>query len=914
MKLKDLRTNHFTAPLGMRLDKPVFSWVAWDTEDKKQESAQITVSAGGNTVFDSGRRQDISSLGFEADIALAPRTRYDWTVTVWGDGGDTATAASWFETAKEDEPWAAQWIAADFADKEAHPLLAKDFSVIGKPVCARAYVCGLGIYELSVNGQKAGDEYLLPGYTCYDNALEYQTFDLTGMIREGENTLGIALGEGWYKGDLIFDRYHDLYGDTMQAICEVHIALADGGEQVVVSDNTWKSYPSPVTFSGIYDGEHYDARLEIPGWNAPGCTADSHGVVLREEPTPLAARLGPKLVKKKEFAPVEVIHTPRNETVLDFGQNMTGWVEFNVHEPAGTVVKLTYGEVMQEGCFYRDNLRSAKAEYVYISKGEPARVRPHFTFYGFRFIKVEGVAQVRPGDFIACHLRSDIDPIGSIETDDPRINRLFQNALWGQFDNFLDLPTDCPQRDERLGWTGDAAVISSTACKNIYMPAFFHHFIENVGFEQSLLDGAVPVFVPVPKPADYINLRQLGVSQADNFALLGALRAEGAVPKEVFRGFGEKFPKLGALIDSTAPEDREALYAAIARSAGSLWLNANPDGTAIWSDVATLMPWAVYESYGDLHQLRKEYPVMKRWVEFIRARDREDGDQGLWLTGMQLGDWLSLDTEDPQEPMGATDTGYIASVFYWYSTTLTARAAADLGYAAEAAEYTALAEKIKAALIGRFFTPDGAFTIEGTQTACALALYFGLYPENGRDAVCAQLKARLRQRDDHLDTGFCGTPFLCLALSENGMNDLAYTLLLNDDFPSWLFEVKMGATTVWERWNSILPDGSISGTGMNSLNHYAYGSIADWMYRYMCGLSPDASAPGYKKAVIRPMPDPRIRSARLEMDSASGRYAVSWQYDGEALHYEITVPFDCEAQLTLPDGREATLTAGSYTF
>ncbi len=853
MKLTHLRVNHVETPLGLAMKQPVFSWVAEDTADKRQAAAEIVVRAGGKTVYDSGRREDISSLGFEAPLELAPRTRYDWTVTLWGDGGDWASASSWFETAKQEEPWQAQWIAADFQDKEAQPLLVKDFSLSGEVESARAYVCGLGIYELEINGQKAGNEYLLPGYHCYDFHLEYQTFDITGLVRAGENRVGLALGPGWYKGDIIFDRYHNLYGDTMQAICEVRVLLKDGTEQVIPTDLTWKSYPSPVTFSNIYDGEHYDARREIPGWSAPCCQGEAGGVVPGTEGTErLIARLGPKIVKKASFSPT-VLHTKKGETVLDFGQNMTGWVEFGADESAGTEIVLTYGEVLQDGCFYRDNLRSAKAEYRYISNGRPAHVRPHFTFYGFRYVKVEGVSQARAEDFTAWHIRSDIDPTGSIETADPRVNQLFHNAMWGQFDNFLDIPTDCPQRDERLGWTGDAAIISATACKNLYMPAFFHHFLYNVGEEERYYQGAVPFFVPAPKTEDW----------------------------------GDAF-----------------------------WLNGNPDGCAIWSDVATMMPWAVYENYGDLALLRQDYPVMKTWVERIRRDDEADGGLGLWLRGRQLGDWLALDREDgdTQNPFGATDLPYTATAFYYYSSSLTAKAAKALGYEADQKEYQALCQKIKGAFLEEYFNQDGTLRIPVTQTACVLPLFFGLYPEGKKDMVLNALKERIAARNNHLDTGFCGTPFLCRALSDNGANELAYTLFLNDDYPSWLYEVNMGATTVWERWNSILPDGSISGTGMNSLNHYAYGSIVDWMYRNLCGLNPVEEAPGYKKAVIRPMPDKRLPWAKLKLDTASGTYQVEWTYGEGGLHGSVTVPFDCQARLILPNGQERTLSAGTFVF
>ncbi len=913
MKLTHLRTNHVVQPLGLAMDRPVFSWTASDTPDKVQAAAQITVSVGDETVYDSGRREDLSSLGFEAPLDLLPRTRYDWTVIVWGDGGDTASASSWFETGKRDEPWQAEWIAADpaqapFGDKEVQPLLAKDFSLRGEVASARAYVCGLGIYELEVNGKKAGDEYLLPGYHCYDFALEYQTFDVTDLLRAGENTMGLALGPGWYKGDMIFDRYHDLYGDTMQAICELHITYANGGEEVISSDGSWMAYPSPVTFSNIYDGEHFDANRMVPGWSAPGCAARSFGTVVRKEATPLVERRGPKIVKKKEFAPIEVIHTPKGETVLDFGQNMTGWVEFSVDAPAGQTVTLTYGEVMQNGCFYRDNLRTAKAEYIYVSDGTPQRVRPHFTFYGFRFVKVEGLEVVRPGDFAACHIRSDIDPIGHIETDNPRVNQLFHNAMWGQFDNFLDLPTDCPQRDERLGWTGDAAIISATACKNIYMPAFFHHFMENVREEQEYHGGAVPFYVPAPKKAKP-GSTGIDVDPADFVSL-----PEGDM--EAFAAAVAKYPEFQAAMEAL-PEGERNDFAVKVISENFSFEHGNRKGAAIWSDVATMMPWAVYENYGDRNLLRAEYPVMKAWVERMRQDDELDGGRGLWLRGRQLGDWLALDKPDPKDaenPFGATDLEYTASCFYFYSTELTGKAARALGYAGDAGDYAALSKKIRGAIVKEYFNPDGSFKIEGTQTACVLSLFFGIYPEGKKDAVLRQLMARLEAKNWHLDTGFCGTPFLCRALSDNGTNATAYTLFLNDDYPSWLNEVKLGATTVWERWNSLLPDGSISGTGMNSLNHYAYGSIVDWMYRNMAGLNPSEEAPGYKRATICPMPDPRIRSVEMEMDTAAGLYEVSWRYDGEDLHYAVTVPFDCIADLILPDGRVEKLTAGSYTF
>ena len=867
MKIQRMKTNRIVNPLGFDLKTPHVSWTVTDTEAKKQLWARVEVSKTedfADVIFDTGACKTASSLGVPVEIALEPRTRYFWRVTVMGDNGELVTSdTAWFETAKLDEPFTAQRISPCLAPDTA-PYMRRAFEITGEVLSARAYFTGLGIYELYLNGEKANDEYLVPGCTAYDSWIQYQTYDVTDLIHTGENVIGAILGNGWAKGRFGFDgvvgdyetnfpgKPCNMYTEEYLLFGELHVTTTQG-ETVIVTDESWQCAPNPLTFGNIYDGEHYDARREVPGWSQNGCQAQASGVFPgTEKLEKLMARLGPKIVKKASFTPT-VLHTKRGETVLDFGQNMTGWVEFDVNEPAGTEVVLTYGEVLQDGCFYRDNLRSAKAEYRYISKGEKAHVRPHGTFYGFRYVKVEGVSQVRPEDFAGVHIRSDIDPTGSIETADSRVNQLFHNAMWGQFSNFLDIPTDCPQRDERLGWTGDAAIISATACKNLYMPAFFHHFLHNVGEEQRYYKGAVPFFVPAPK----------------------------------------------------APDE-----------AGAFWLSGNPDGCAIWSDVATMMPWAVYENYGDLSLLREEYPVMKAWVERIRQDDQADGGRGLWLRGRQLGDWLALDREDgdTQNPFGATSLPYTATAFYYYSASLTAKAAKALGYGEDQQEYQGLCETIKAAFLEEYFQADGTLKIPVTQTACVLSLFFGLYPEGKRDVVLEALKERIRARGNHLDTGFCGTPFLCRALSDNGANDVAYTLFFNEDFPSWLYEVNMGATTVWERWNSILPDGSISGTGMNSLNHYAYGSIVDWMYRNLCGLNPVEEAPGFKKAVIRPMPDARLSWAKMKLDSAAGTYQVAWKYVDGRLHGSVTVPFDCQAQLLLPDGTQRQLTAGTYVF
>ena len=837
MKISHLRANHLNNPIGYTLEPVSLSWIVEETDAKKQAGAQIVIMThapnGSETlVYDSGRRADISSLGFCSPLELKPYTKYLWRVTVWGDNGEQATSdGASFETAKMNDAWTGKWIATSFG-VDTHPYLRKQFSIDGEVLAARAYACGLGLYELEINGQKAGDEYLLPGYHAYDCFQQYQTFDVTHLIHAGENAIGAILGDGWYKGRFVFEGgFANLYGSRMQFICELKVWLKDGKTFTIATDESWLCHASPILESSIYDGEVYDSTAQIANWSCIDCDTSSWQPVeiVAQETDKLTARCNPPIVIKERLKPVELIYTPNDESVLDFGQNMTGWVEFTVHEPKGTRVRLSFGEIMQHGVFYRDNLRTAKAVYEYISDGTETVARPHFTFYGFRFVKVEGIANIRLEDFTACVIMSDLEQTGNIETANPLVNKLFQNALWGQKGNFLDIPTDCPQRDERMGWTGDAAIFAGTASQNMYAPAFFHHYLANLVCEQRLIDGSVPLFVPTPKPP---------ADQRHHF---------------FFREY---------------------------------------HGYSVWGDVATIIPWTLYEIYGDKSLLAQHYPMMKAWVNYITREVEKSGEVGVWKTGRHLGDWLALDTDDPQAYSGATDVFFIASAFYYYSTTLLAKAAKALRYEDDAERYNALAAQIKQVFLREYFDEQGNLMTKETQTAYLVSLFMGLHPEGCQDALTQKLKERIAANAMHLNTGFVGTPFLCRVLSANHANDYAYTLLLNDDFPSWLYAVKMGATTVWERWNSVLPDGSISGTGMNSLNHYAYGSIVDWMYRNLCGLNPVDAAPGYKKAIIQPQPDTRIAWAKADMLTASGKYHVSWRYDETGkINYDITVPF-----------------------
>lgn len=829
MIIRNLRVCHLENPLGYHMDKPVFTWTAEDSTGKRQAAARVRVSLAedfAQCVYDSGEQAGISGLGFAPDLSLSPRTRYFWRVEVTADDGDRAESeTAWFETGKRDEPWQASWIRAPF-DSDVHPILSRAFTLRQKPLSARVYIVGLGLYELNLNGRKVGDEVLAPFYNDYAHWIQAETYDVTDQLSEGENHLDVWLGNGWYKGRFGFggDVYR-IFGDQMQLLMELRARMPDGEEVVIASGPDWQCRTSPILASSIYDGEVYDARLETDAASVSAILADAPAA-------PVADRRSAPLCKVTKMPAPKLLSTPAGEQVLDFGQVMTGWVEFDCDLPEGARVLLQYGELLQNGCFYRENLRSAKAEYAYVSKGGPAHVRPRFTFYGFRFVKVTGIDSVNPEDFTAWVIHSDLAVTGRMETSNPKVNRLIQNAFWGQIGNFVDVPTDCPQRDERMGWTGDAHVFAPTACFNMYTPAFYDKFLYDMVLEQRELGGSVPFVVP-----DVLN--QIAKMRGKN------------------TGF---------------PEEH---------------------GSCAWGDAATGIPWTLFEFYGDRDMLSRHYENMKRWTDYIRSQDETQcSGRRLWQCGFHFADWLALDNPEPGSCFGGTDPYYIASAYYYFSARATARAAEALGNEQDRAEYDALADQVRDAFRREFFTPTGRIA-EPTQTAMIMALHLGLCPEEARERLKKDLRQKIAARKDHLDTGFVGTYYILRALTDNGMGDVAYTLLLNEDFPSWLYEVNMGATTVWERWNSVLPDGSVSDTGMNSMNHYAYGSVVEWMYRCMAGLNP--AQPGFKRARIAPVTDPRFAFVRAEYDSAAGLYKSAWTRDDRHLVCQVEVPFDAQA-------------------
>jgi alpha-L-rhamnosidase len=834
MKITNLRTNHIENPLGFALGQPSLSWIVEDTNDRLQKAAQVTIAKDEQftqIVYNTGSKQgrQIDSLGFKPELELSPRTRYYWKARVWGESEAGESETAWFETAKREEEWFGQWITPDFENNQIHPILYKTFELPAEAVSARLYICGLGLYECHLNGTRVGSEYLTPYCNAYDRWLQYQTFDITGQLRHGENQLNVMLGNGWYKGRYGLPAIPGqiiTYGDQFALICELHILLTDGTEITVSTDDSWKAVPAPVVDSSIYDGETVDARI-----SASNAEMVYKTKVLTAAPGTLEERRSLPVSINEAVQPQAVLHTPAGETVLDMGQNMVGWIRFRTHAPAGTKIHLQFGEVLQGGNFFRDNLRSARAEFIYIADGNKAEVEPHFTFFGFRYVKVTGWhGEIDPRDFTGCVVYSRMDMTGSIETSNEKVNKLFQNALWGQKGNFLDIPTDCPQRDERLGWTGDAQMFSGTACLNMDSAAFFAKWTYDLFKEQEKFDGAVPFVVPQ------------------------------------------------------------------AHSIGA--------GSSAWGDAATIVPWNVYEIYGDRNILAQQFESMRAWVDFILKADESSGGKRLWTVGFHFGDWLALDGSDPNSPMGGTPEDFIASAYYYYSARFVARTAAVLGGKEDGERYELLAKEIKAAIHKEYFTPTGRLAIP-TQTGYVLALFMDLAPQEFRSRLVEDLMHRLKSDRLHLRTGFVGTPYLCRVLSNHGANEMAYQLLLNEDYPSWLYAVNLGATTIWERWNSLNPEGAVSSTGMNSFNHYAYGSIVEWMYRDMCGLNPsngDDQVTGFRHARLSPKPDKALRFARARCRTAAGWYESGWAIDKQGnLAFNFSIPFNATATLVLPD-------------
>lgn len=825
MRVYDAKVNHMTNPMGFFMDGVSFSWKVDEARGKAQKAARVRVAADEKMqeiLFDSGMDEQADSLAYPVELALAPRTRYFWQVTVLSDAGEEADSeVQWFETSKMSEEWTGKWLTCDSTEKR-HPIFSKEIAPAKEMAKARLYVTGLGLYEAYIDGKKVGDEYLTPYSNNYNRWVQYQTYDITDQIAGG-GKLSILLGNGWYKGRFGFSAFEDkgYYGNEWKVIADVVLTYTDGTEEVIGTDESWTVTRSRIMFSNLYDGEQIDATApELPAEEPTVCDAPKGR---------LEARRSLPVVAHEHIKPVELIHTPAGEQVFDMGQNFAGIFTFRVKEPAGTKIHIQTGEVLQKGNFYNENLRSAKSEYIYISDGNETVIRPHFTYYGYRYVKVEGVSDLKIEDFTGLALYSDIEMGGDVETGHDLVNQLVSNVRWGMKGNFIDVPTDCPQRDERMGWTGDTQVFSPTATFLADTYAFYSKYLHDMYTEQMDLDGMVPDVVP------------------------------------------------SAGVHSTA---------------------------CVWGDSSCIIPWNMYQFYGDKKILEDQYDSMRNWVDYI---SRVDGDNHGWRSVFHYGDWLALDNPSGKtdEVMGGTDEGYIANVYYAASAGIVAKAARVLGYEADAKTYQALCDEQFEEVKKEYFSQTGRCCIK-TQTALILALKYHL--SENEELTKKTLRLLFQISGDKLKTGFTGMPLMCPVLSENGMNDLAYTLLLNEDYPGWLHEVKLGATTVWERWNSLDENGDISSTGMNSLNHYAYGSILEWVFRYVTGFRVSEEHPGSRHLLIAPTLNWKLKRAKGSYHSAAGTYETSWELaDPSHVTVKVTVPFGCTAEIVLPLVSQETL-------
>jgi alpha-L-rhamnosidase len=848
-----VRTEYQQNPMGIDVRKPRFSWqLRSDRRNVTQSAYQIQVAANEKDLI-AGRKLIWDSTKVNSDESihrvyegppLQSAQRYFWRVRVWDD---RATASDWSETAfwemglLRPEDWKASWIEPDLkedpAESQPAPMLRGTFRVNGAVQQARAYVTSHGLYQFELNGKRVGDEVFTPGWTSYNKRLQYQTYDVTGLLTKGENVAGAILGDGWYRGYIGFSGQRNFYGDRLALLAQIQIKYQDGHEEIVGTDQTWKSTTGPIIISDIYNGELYDARLEKTGWSAAGYDAKDWASVkvANHSKALLIAPAGPPVKRVEELKPVAIIHTPKGETVADMGQNMVGWVRLKAQGPAGTIIALHHAEVLDKaGNFYTANLRAAKQTVQYALKGGGVETfEPHFTFQGFRYVAVEGYpGELTPESLTGIVIHSDMTPAGEFETSNPLLNKLQKNIQWGQKGNFLDVPTDCPQRDERLGWTGDAQVFSRTAAFNMDVSGFYTKWLKDIAADQ-LETGSVPYVIP-----------------------------------------------------DVLSQKREA--------AG---------GAAGWADAAVIIPWTVYLTYGDKRVLEDQYDSMSKWVEYMRKRA---GDDYIWDGDFHFGDWLAFATTRPDYPGATTGKDLIATAFFAHSTELLQRIALVLGKETDAARYGDLVSRIKTAFRKEFVTERGRVG-EDTQTAYVLALQFDLLPEELRSLAADRLARDVRARK-HLTTGFLGTPYICHVLSRYGYLDEAYLLLNREEYPSWLYPVKQGATTIWERWDGQKPDGSFQDRGMNSFNHYAYGAVGDWMYEVMAGLDIDPTLPGYKHVLVQPQPGGGATRAKASHDSMYGRVSSAWEIRDGVFTLTIEIPCNTRATVRLPGAAAVNVT------
>ncbi len=753
------------------------------------------------------------------------------TLTLTGDPAETDLLAQ------------AVFVTAD-ADRGA-ALLLRTTVTLRRPaaevVSARVLATAHGVYELSIDGRPVSEDLLSPGWTAYGQRLTYQGWDVTALIRDESFALEARLGNGWYRGDLGFGGVKACYGERIGLLAALEVRYADGSLQVVATSPAWSATTGDVVANNLYQGQRIDARRR---------SAAGPVLAVREAPfdrSRLAPQVAEPIRRHEEIAPQRVWTSPSGRTLIDFGQNLVGWVRAHLEGPAGTEITLRHAEVLEHGELGTRPLRNAAATDTFVLSGQGLeQFEPTFTFHGFRYVEVTGwPGPLDPAALTAVVVHNDMRATSTFACSDPLVERLVANSVWGQKGNFLAVPTDCPQRDERMGWTGDIAAYAATASFQFDTADFLHSWLLDVASETAV-EGHVPVMVP---------------------DVMRYARLDGPPP----------FPEIGA--------------------------------QAIWSDAAVWVPQALWRAYGDLDRLAVHYPLMVAHLESVEPLL---SPTGLWDQGMQLADWLDPDAP-PDRPWAAkAHPGVVATASLHRSAAFAAQAARLLGR--DPARWDALAARLRSAFREHYVTRSDE-TLRVTSdcaTVYALAICFGLLDEDEQRSAADRLAELVVARDHRVTTGFAGTPFVTWALSQHGHLDVAYRLLLERGCPSWLYPVTMGATTIWERWDSMLPDGTINPGDMTSFNHYALGAVADWIYQVVGGIRP--AEPGYRRVLVEPAPGPGLTWARTTYDARVGRVTTSWRVEDGLFRLDVTVPDGVPADVVLPDGTRHEVVGGTHTF
>ncbi len=848
--IADLYAEHLRESAVLGTSQPRLSWQVqtdapnWLQAAYEMECAHPDGVLRGSTGRVESGQSVLVAWPFDP---LSSRERVDIRVRVWGQDGSESvwSDALILETGllKVDD-WSARFITPDWDEDtrmpNPSPYLRHEFDVCAGVRSARLYITALGLYEAQINGVVVGDHVLAPGWTVYDQHLRYQTFDVTGLVHEGRNAIGALLGEGWYRGRLGFGGgWRNIWGERLGLLAQLEIVYADGTSERIVSDANWHAATGAILTSGIYDGEIFDARLEPTGWSLPGYDDASWKGVrpLEWALSTLRSPVSPAVRRIEQIAPVSITQSPSGKTLVDFGQNLVGWLRIRVRGTAGQTVILRHAEVLEKGELGTRPLRRAEATDRYTLRGGDVETwEPRFTFHGFRYVEVTGwPGDLEPANLCAVVVHSDMRRTGWFECSNPLLNQLHENVVWGMRGNFVDVPTDCPQRDERLGWTGDLQVFSPTASFLYDVSGSLQSWLMDLAHEQRKLKGSVPHVVP---------------------NILG----DGA-------------------------------------------------GAAAWGDAAAVVPSVLYQRFGDAGILADQFESMCAWVNHLASVASANR---LWEKGFQFGDWLDP-TAPPDKPGQArTHKAIVATAYFARSAELVARAAAILGRDADRQHYQSLAAEVRAAFAREFVTPSGRVTSDA-ETAYALALVFDLLPTpEQRKRAGERLAELVLESGYHIRTGFVGTPLICDALCQTGHYTAAYRLLLQQSCPSWLYPVTMGATTIWERWDSMLPDGSINPGEMTSFNHYALGAVADWMHRFIGGIAPDDA--GYRRIAIRPYPSGGLTSAVARHDTPYGKVECRWTLQSGQFEMTVTIPPNTRAQVIVP-GRESDLIeVGSGTW